>query len=202
MTHLDDLAVKRLSPGSLSRLLDAGCGTGWHLPTAEMGSSIGVDIATEMLSIGRVRGEPRLLNADIRALPFQNGEFDLLWCRLVLAHLVDAGQAYLELGRTAAPGAPLIVTDMHSDAIQAGFKTSFKDRSGRTRFIQIHKRTLDDHVRLADDAGFELKDTVESAIGPEIRSFFEDAGERRLYGRHQGHKVLLAMRFVKRGRYE
>ena len=202
MTHLDDLAVKRLSPGSFSRLLDAGCGTGWHLPTAEMGSSIGVDIATEMLSIGRVRGETRLLNADIRALPFQNGEFDLLWCRLVLAHLVDAGQAYLELGRTAAPGAPLIVTDMHSDAIQAGFKTSFKDRSGRTRFIQIHKRTLDDHVRLADDAGFELKDTVESAIGPEIRSFFEDAGERRLYGRHQGHKVLLAMRFVKRGRYE
>ncbi len=202
MTHLDELAVERLSPRNFSHLVDAGCGTGWRLPPEETGSSIGVDLSTEMLAIGRARGETRLLDADIRTLPFQAGAFDLLWCRLVLSHLVDAGKAYLELGRTASAAASLIVTDMHVDAVRAGFRTSFMDPSGRTRFIQVHMRTLDDHARLAADAGFELEDMLEYEIGPEIRQLFESAGARRLYERHKGHKVLLAMRFIKRSGHE
>ncbi|MCG8604651.1 methyltransferase domain-containing protein, partial [bacterium] len=198
LTELDELAVKQLSPPRFDRLLDAGCGTGFRLPSQRSGVSVGVDIVPEMLTVGRARGETRLVQADIRTLPYPDEIFDLLWCRLALSHLVDAGTAYRELWRTAAPGAELIVTDLHAEAGQTGFNTSFKDPSGKTQFIEVHLRNADEHTRLAADAGFEIEETLQGVIGPEIRHFYEEAGELSRYERQQGQQVLLALKFVKR----
>ena len=199
LTHLDDLAVRRLSPRYFERLLDAGCGTGLRMPSKASGLAIGVDLTPEMLSVGKARGETRLINADIRALPVRDGFFDLLWCRLVLSHLSDIGAAYDELGRTSAPGATLIVTDLYVEAGRPAFDTSFADPSGTTRFIEVFPRAAVDHARIAVDAGFELQETCYSVIGPESRQFFKQAGELPRYERQKGRRVLVAMKFVRRG---
>ena len=199
LTHLDDLAVRHLSPRSFERLLDAGCGTGLRLPSKGAGLAIGVDLTSEMLSVGKARGETRLVNADIRALPVRDRFFDLLWCRLVLSHLSDIGAAYDELGRTSAPGATLIVTDLYVEAGQAALDTSFTDQSGTTRFIEVFPRPAVDHARIAADAGFDLQETFYSVIGPDSRQFFEKAGELPRYERQKGRRILVAMKFVKRG---
>jgi radical SAM superfamily enzyme YgiQ (UPF0313 family)/SAM-dependent methyltransferase len=199
LTELDEIAVKRLSPPRFGRLLDAGCGTGCRLPPLRSGVSVGLDIVPEMLAVGRARGETRLVQADIRVLPYPDEIFDLLWCRLALAHLADARAAYRELWRTAAPAASLIVTDLHAEAGQTGFDTSFKDALGNAQFIEVYLRSADEHTRLANNAGFELEETLQGTIGPEIRQFYEEAGELSRYERQRGQEVLLALKFIKSG---
>lgn len=199
LTHLDDLAVQALSPRRFERLLDAGCGTGLRMPSRTAGLTVGVDLTSEMLSVGKARGETRLINADIRALPVRDRCFDLLWCRLVLSHLADIGAAYDELGRTSARGATLIVTDLYLEPGRATLNTSFTDQSGTTRFIEVFPRAAVDHARIAADAGFDLQETFYSVIGPESRQFFEQAGELPRYERQKGRRILVAMKFVKRG---
>ena len=187
----------RIDP-SFERLLDAGCGTGLRMPSRGSGLAVGVDLTSEMLSVGKARGETRLINADVRALPVRNGFFDLLWCRLVLSHLSDIGAAYDELGRTSAPGATLIVTDLYVEAGRTALTTSFADPSGTTRFIEVFPRATVDHARIAADAGFDLQATFCRVIGPESRPFFERAGELPRYERQKGRRILVAMKFVKR----
>ena len=195
LTHLDDLAVQALSPRRFERLLDAGCGTGLRMPSRTAGLTVGVDLTSEMLSVGQARGETRLINADIRALPVRDRCFDLLWCRLVLSHLADIGAAYDELGRTSARGATLIVTDLYLAPGRATLNTSFTDQSGTTRFIEVFPRAAVDHARIAADAGFDLQETFYSVIGPESRQFFEQAGELPRYERQKGRRILVAMKF-------
>ena len=198
LTHLDELAVQRLSPRSFERLLDAGCGTALRMPSNGSCLAVGVDLTSEMLSVGKARGETRLINADIRALPVCDKFFDLVWCRLVLSHLSDVGAAYEEMGRASVPGATLIVTDLYVEGGAAALKTSFTDPSGTTRFIEVFPRAVVDHARIARDAGFDLQETFYKVVGPESRQFFEEAGELARYEQQKGRRVLVAMKFVKR----
>jgi SAM-dependent methyltransferase len=69
------LSLARLSPGL--RVLDAGCGNGEYL-RALAGHPVrtaGCDLSMGML---RSAGHRALLNADIAALPFRDGTFDVV----------------------------------------------------------------------------------------------------------------------------
>lgn len=106
------------------RLLDAGCGGGRHI--CEAYRRAGVDVAgvdlnwtdlcktrgflSMMASDGGGKGDWMLARADVGALPFADGTFDVVICSEVLEHIVDNAKAITELVRVLKPRGDLVVT--------------------------------------------------------------------------------------------
>lgn len=101
--------VLGLAPlGAGARVLDAGCGNGRYL--AELRRR-GIEAAGCDLSPGMLRsaGHPRrLLQADVGALPFAGGSFDVAIAAHVLYHVDDPGVAARELRRVLRGGGTLL----------------------------------------------------------------------------------------------
>jgi len=88
------LGIQRASQGILrrvlvrgQRVLDAGCGYGALLQTMPDGlelTYVGVDISPDLLHVAKDNyPQKQLVQADLRALPFRDGEFDWALCRSV-----------------------------------------------------------------------------------------------------------------------
>lgn len=102
----------KLSPG---RLADIGCATGDGIRELRRrypkALPLAVDLALPMLRQVQARRSlperlsgrgPRLLNADVRALPLAESSLDLIWSNLMLHWLDDPLPALKELHRTLA----------------------------------------------------------------------------------------------------
>jgi ubiquinone/menaquinone biosynthesis C-methylase UbiE len=71
------------------RILDVGCGHGRDMAWLEAAGAdvTGVDVSSGMLAEARTRVRGQLVQADMRALPFDDGTFDAIWCLASLLHL-------------------------------------------------------------------------------------------------------------------
>lgn len=93
------------------RVLDAGCGTGRNLVEfGILGDAAGVDPSADAVAFCHRRGLDDVRLGGLEALPFEDGEFDLLLASDVLEHVEDDRGALRELRRVAAPGASLVIT--------------------------------------------------------------------------------------------
>jgi SAM-dependent methyltransferase len=96
-------------------VLDAGCGTAsFTRQIAGHGAAfaIGVDVAAsidEAFDACRDLPNTHIVQANVAALPFADGSFDLVWCRGVLHHTPDPVAGHHELARTVRPGGKLYV---------------------------------------------------------------------------------------------
>lgn len=111
----------RLAPGQA--LLDAGCGYGYSLRTfgpfcMPGGRLVGVDARADLLeTAGRLADEAGLgaaatfSVADVHALPFDEGAFDVVMAQVVLCHLDEPERALDELIRVTRPGGCVAVFD-------------------------------------------------------------------------------------------
>ncbi|MGH2994934.1 MAG: class I SAM-dependent methyltransferase [Gaiellaceae bacterium] len=94
------------------RVLEVGCGTGaLALALADRGARVwGIDPSEEMLARARARGGPALglKRGEAEKLPFRDGWFERVVCRLVV-HLVDRPRAFREMLRVLAPGGRAVV---------------------------------------------------------------------------------------------
>jgi SAM-dependent methyltransferase len=203
ITFVDEGLVAPLTPPLAGlRVLDAGCGTGRRLQSLSAAARVaGTDLSWEMLSNSEAvkRGErPALAAADVRALPFADATFDLVWCRLVVGHLPSAVPAYAELGRVCAPGGTVIVTDFHPAAAGNGQVRTFRDTDGVLHTVEHHIHPQEAQVRAAGDAGLELIEARDGLIGPELRPFFERANQLARYPDALGMPVVLALVFRRR----
>ena len=90
-------AARFLPPG---RVLDLGCGTGHALDELAPRESVGVDVDP-----GSLAGQPReTVVADIRALPFADGEFASVVCAHAIEHVPDPERVVAEAARVLEPG--------------------------------------------------------------------------------------------------
>jgi malonyl-CoA O-methyltransferase len=198
VSRLDDLLVDRLTPplAGLS-LLDAGCGTARRLRRAGASLAVGIDATPEMLAAaGDAHG---LAAGDVRALPFGDASFDVVWCRLVIGHLPAIAAAYAELGRVCRPGGTVIVTDFHADAVAAGHRRTFRDADGATREVEHHVHPAEAQIAAAADAGLRLVAREDGAVGPELRGFYQAAGRLEAYEAQRGLNIVLALAFRRQG---
>ncbi|NAZ88427.1 methyltransferase domain-containing protein [Kineococcus sp. T90] len=110
--------LPRLRPGQ--SLLDVGCGVGTL--TADLaarvapGRVVGVDSSAQVLDTARAAAAERgvhveLSVADACALPFADGEFDVVHAHQVLQHLPDPVAALREMRRVCRPGGTVAVRD-------------------------------------------------------------------------------------------
>ena len=107
--------LDRLLParGDGLRLLDVGCGTGYHLARARArGFALaGVDGSEEMLEqAARSCPGAELRRADVEALPFAEGSFDVVLSIEVLRYLPDARASVRELARVTRAGGTCLAT--------------------------------------------------------------------------------------------
>ncbi|MGD1093062.1 MAG: methyltransferase domain-containing protein [Bryobacteraceae bacterium] len=147
------------------RLIDVGCGTGRRINST---GGIGIDFSREMLE--RTQAAGRIVQGDAIRLPFASGVADIVLCSLTLSYLFPARAAVNEMRRVARPGGLVIVTDVHPQAIQHGWKHSF--RSGSLVYeIENRPYSLDD---LPQDG---LEETCDVFFGEPERPIFERAGK-------------------------
>ena len=107
-------------------LLDAGCGDGRYLaalPTLGPVPArvVGIDIADSILrtaaAAARAAGvEAELLRANLEALPFVEGHFDVVLCTQAIEHVLDPPLALRELHRVLQPGGTLVISTDNSAA--------------------------------------------------------------------------------------
>lgn len=121
LTLEEDWAYFRLGTGLSDAdligkvVLDGGCGSG--RPTrqmAEHGASvvIGVDMndaVDEAFRAARDLQNVHIVQGNIFALPFQHGQFDLVWSNGVIHHTPDAERGHRELAKRVKPGGLLYV---------------------------------------------------------------------------------------------
>jgi SAM-dependent methyltransferase len=105
--------VARAAPAPEERVLDAACGTGivarYAAPRA--GHVVGVDVNAGMLAVAaRIAPGLEWVQADLAALPFEDGAFEIVLCEQGLQFVPDRGLALAELHRVLAPGGRILVS--------------------------------------------------------------------------------------------
>lgn len=113
--HRLDAFLARLLPlpTERRRLLDVGCGTGYHLARlAAKGFTVaGVDGSADMLDRARaLNPQADLRQADVEALPFPADSFDTVLSIEVLRYLPDLRGCLAEMARVLRPGGACLVT--------------------------------------------------------------------------------------------
>lgn len=97
------------------RMLDAGCGTGFHLDRYGylFDEAYGIDPSPGMLERAAARYEDgHLTVGSLNPLPYASGMFDLVVCARVLSHAPDIAAAVAELVRVTSPGGLLLISNI------------------------------------------------------------------------------------------
>jgi SAM-dependent methyltransferase len=95
------------------KLLDLATGTGAvaRAVAARGASVVGVDVSAPMLAVAReLSGDIDFRVADAHALPFSEGEFDLVVCSLALSHFHEPSKAMGEALRILRAGGQLVAS--------------------------------------------------------------------------------------------
>jgi len=114
-------AIRRLRKDRPSRILDVATGTAdlaILAATLNPKEIVGVDIAEQMLQIGREKVQKkglqdliRLEAGDAEQLPFSDNEFDAALVAFGVRNFADLDLGLREISRVLRPGAPIIVLE-------------------------------------------------------------------------------------------
>ena len=152
--ELLSLALRSFQGGSVSpgrgRVLDAGCGSGEFAEfVAELGFDVtGIDIAESAIQKAKARcPNSRFHIGSVEGnLPFDDGEFDVVWSTEVLEHLFDVHACLSEFNRVLGEkGILIITTPYHGVAkniaiVMMAFERHFNPYLSHIRFFS--KRSL------------------------------------------------------------
>ena len=185
-----DMAFRRRLPILLDyleladddRVLDCGCGMGFHLLVLESLRRlrlVGLDPDAERLERARAEGvTAELVHGDARQLPFRDASFDKVLMTEVLEHIRDDRQALREVRRVLRPGGVLALSVPNSrypfwwDPINRTWTAlgGAPIRSGPLVGIwSLHERLYgrDELVERVQNAGLEVEaveETTHSAV--------------------------------------
>ncbi|HEX4491918.1 MAG TPA: methyltransferase domain-containing protein [Acidimicrobiia bacterium] len=155
-------------------LLDIGCGPGnitLDLATrVAPGRTIGIDAAPEAIDAARTEARDRNVTdidfevADVYALPYDDGSFDVVHAHQVLQHLADPVAALREMRRVCRAGGVVAARDSDYAAM-----TWFPESPALERWLDLY-RTLARANRAEPDAGRRLLHWAQAAGFTDVES--------------------------------
>jgi SAM-dependent methyltransferase len=159
-----------------ARVLEVGCGWGelaeWI--ARDTGAEvIATDLSPRMVELTRERGVDARL-ADVQALPFRDGEFDVVVAAWMLYHVPDLDRGLAEIARVLRPGGTFVATTnsrlhLHElrELVGSGPSTlKFSREDGAEQlaphFASVERIDLDGRLEFADRA--QVDDYVRASI--------------------------------------
>ena len=128
------------------------------------------------------------------ATPFRDACADVVLSALVIGHLRPVSQAMAELARVAAPGARVIVTDFHPDALRRGWKRTFKSGADT---IEMESEPYS--IAELAHGDLVMEEFRECPFGEEERHFFEAAGKSAWFDEMRQQPAILIASYRRRG---
>jgi ubiquinone/menaquinone biosynthesis C-methylase UbiE len=170
-----------------SRVIDAAAGTGyWASRLIQRGArAISVDFCQAMLTLA----PPPAVRADITHLPFPAECADLTVCAFGLGY---APGALTELMRVTRPGGVIFASDVHPDAIRAGWTRSFRYDKEEIA-VEHHRYSLHD-LQLP---GLTLTALEEPRLGEPERELFAAAGRLHRFDEAARHPAIFVARWTR-----
>lgn len=158
------------------RVLDIATGPGYIAEAFARAAreAVGVDLTDAMLAIAQKRTQERGVSnvsfraADAQNLPFENGAFDVVVCRLALHHLQNPISVLREMARACRTGGKVVIEDIYASEHPA--RAAYQDRWEILRDpSHVRALPLSELLQLFRDAGLET-DAVITAddLTPEV----------------------------------
>jgi SAM-dependent methyltransferase len=190
-----DSRVLRERLGTLRglRVIDVACGTGrWMTEAHAQGAEVaGLDFSGEMLAVAaRKPGlSGRLTLGYAGQLPFRTGAADLALCSMAVNYFPSLQGAFAEMARVVRHGGRVAVSDIHPDAIAAGWKRSFRSEGSS---YEIDHQTFS--IRQLNDAAKQssLKPAWHfgACFGPSERVIFRRMAKEALFAELNRYPAL------------
>lgn len=146
------------------RVLDIGCGPGWHaeLIAQRTGAHVvAADQSQRMVELAAERGLEAVV-ADIHDLPFADGSFDCVLAAWMLYHVRDLDRGVAELARVLRPGG-LLVAATNGE----GHLSELLERVGLPRFAMPFRRENGAEILASGFSSVERHDFTTRAHFPD-----------------------------------
>ncbi len=197
--HGEDLdqLMAHLDPRPHEAVLDLGCGVGHTLRRIAQRArlAVGADATPGMLEGARtLLARDGITNALLvvspaETLPFLDGSFDAVACRVAAHHFTDAGAAFREVHRVLRPGGRFVLSDNYAP-----------DDEALDRFINTLETVRDpSHVRehtvqgwrdILESAGLRITDEARGTVRIETEPWLA----RSRTPEHEAHRARQMLR--------
>lgn len=177
---------KTLPPLQGRRVLDLGCGYGWHCQYAvEQGAQrvVGLDLSERMLQVAKQKtaGSIEYIHTGIQDAQFAEGSFDVVFSSLAFHYLEEIDSLFGRVHAWLASGGHFVFSVEHPIFTAEGSQDWVRDAQGTIQFFPVDNyfyegrrqttflgeevtkfhRSLTTYVQALLRNGFELLDLVE-----------------------------------------
>jgi ubiquinone/menaquinone biosynthesis C-methylase UbiE len=178
------LLLKMLRPGQGEKILDAGSGTGvFTFDVLSRGANvIGLDLSRSMLLHSRIKLEKfpfRIVQGDMRNLPFADHSFDKAMSVTAIEFIEDARAAIHELFRVTRPGGLVVVATLNRLSPWA-IRRRTATKAGHPLFRHALFRSPDEMLALSPVKGiFNTAIHFQKDDDPEDAKRIEEEGQTK-----------------------
>lgn len=183
------------------RVADIGCGTGRHwykLLAKKPLKVVGYDVSEEML--GQLKKKFPLsetyLVADGKYSGVPTLLFDVIVSTLTIAHIPDFQKILPEWNKILKPGADIIITDYHPEALKRNAKRTFK-HGDKTISLESFIYPLKTIRSIAKQLGWTELRFTERKIDEAVKPFYENQNAVELYKKFYGMPLLYGIHLKK-----
>lgn len=205
MIDLDEQVFSALLSGTAltgKYVADIGCGTGrhWNKILDGMPKSLtGFDVSAGMLEQLRIKFPGAVCHVvkDHLLPEMRDNAADLLISTLTIAHIDNIIGMFAEWNRILKPGAEVLLTDYHPEALARGARRTFRT-NGKHHSIVNHVYYLETVRSVAQSNGLMVVRLEERLIDDSVKHYYESQGALELFRRFQQVPIIYGMQLKKR----
>jgi ubiquinone/menaquinone biosynthesis C-methylase UbiE len=190
-------------------VLDMACGTGHYaVQAASAGArlAVGIDRSAGMLRQARDKAVERrtpvaLVQAEQSRLPLASTSLDVVVHALGAGYTRDLGPLAGELARVLRPGGTALVSDLHPQGVQRGWRRTFSYYCGTRRqaILKTYGHRMEEYRVAFEQAGLSIANMVEPCVNEALRPCFAAAGARTRYEQLVHQPLLVVFELQRSG---